>query len=232
VVFPIHDERAAKRQGFRPWANWILIGCNVLVFLYLQMFPFSAVFSAVLNLGLVPAELLHAFKGEYVMQRVPPLLTLVTNTFLHNAWWHLLGNMLVLWVFGDDVEQATGHLRYLLLYVLAGIAGGLAHAFSDLQSMMPLIGASGAIAGVLGAYILLRPQAKIIVLFAIVPIRMRAIWFIGIWLALQVLGLFVPQQQILVSYWGHLGGFVMGILALLVLHKRDVPLFGRQRGSN
>ena len=135
-------------------------------------------------------------------------------------------------MFGDDVEEATGHLRFFLLYLLAGIAAGLVHTFRDPQSMTPLIGASGAIAGVVGAYVLLLPRAKIVVLLlGIVPIRLRAIWVVSIWLALQVLGILVPQMHGGISYWGHVAGFVAGCLVLLVLRRADVPLLGRWHGN-
>jgi membrane associated rhomboid family serine protease len=229
LVFPIYDEKKPKGQGFRPWTNWTLIACNIFVFLYLQMFPSSAVFRLFLEFGAVPAKVAHI---EHVFQLTPPELTLVSYMFLHISWWHLLINMLFLWVFGDDVEEATGHLRFILLYLLAGIAAGLVHTFGDPQSMTPLIGASGAIAGVVGAYVLLLPRAKIVVLlFGIVPIRLLAIWVVSIWLALQVLPILVPQMQGGISYWGHIGGFVMGSLALLVLRRSNVSLLGPRHGN-
>lgn len=229
MVFPLYDDRASETvQGFRPWATWGLIVCNVIVFLYVQIFPWSAIVSIIHIFGLLPADLVHSLWGEPRFHHVRPELTLITHMFLHTAWWHLLGNLLVLRVFGDDVEKATGHLRFLLLYFLAGVAGGLAHMFSNPDSTTPLIGASGAIAGVFGAYILLRPRAKIVLLLAVVPVRISALWLVAIWLALQLLGILVPKAQgeVIVSYWGHLGGFLAGSLALLLLRRPDVPLLG------
>lgn len=130
----------------------------------------------------------------------------------------------------NDVEAALGHLRFLALYLLSGIVGGLAHAISDLDSVKPLIGASGAMAGVVGAHVLLRPNARIRMLaLGIVPFRMRAIWIVSIWLIFQVASVLVPQAEGKISYWSHLGGFAAGILALLVLRPRGVPLLGRCR---
>lgn len=142
---------------------------------------------------------------------------LTTAMFLHGSWLHLLSNMLYLWIFGDNVESRMGHVRYLLFYLLTGYIATLAHIFSYPFSPTPLIGASGAIAGVLGAYLLLYPHARVltlvflIIFIQIVPIP--AVIFLGFWFVLQIFsGLLAEQSGQGVAFWAHIGGFVAGLL--------------------
>jgi membrane associated rhomboid family serine protease len=154
-----------------------------------------------------------------------------TATFLHGGWFHLIGNMLYLWVFGDNVEDALGRARFVLFYLLTGLAGGLAHIISDPQSVIPTIGASGAVAGVLGAYFITYPHARVLalvpLLFIVTFIELPAVLFLFLWIALQ---LFYGIAAILgtanmVAWWAHVGGFAAGMLLIK-------PLAGRPRLPN
>jgi membrane associated rhomboid family serine protease len=153
--------------------------------------------------------------------------TLVTSMFLHGGWAHILGNMLYLWVFGGHVEDRIGHLRFLIFYLLCGIIAALAQIQADPFSMMPVVGASGAIAGVLGGYILLFPTARILTLIPIVIIpwfvEIPAFVFLGVWFAMQLLNgtadLGVPTQQGGVAWWAHAGGFIAGFVLVIFLPK-------------
>ena len=145
--------------------------------------------------------------------------------FLHGGWMHLIGNMLFLWVFGDNVEDAMGHGRFLVFYLLCGAAGGLAHAFAAPTSEAPLIGASAAVAGTLSAYLILHPRVKLWVLFlGRIPLKLSAMWVIGAWIAFQFFNLFVALDEE-TSYWAHIGGLVAGAVLIPFMRRPDVPLF-------
>jgi len=157
--------------------------------------------------------------------------TLITSMFLHGSWMHLLGNMLYLWIFGDNIEDRVGHARYLLFYVLCGLAAALAQGFADMSSTVPMIGASGAISGVLGAYIVLYPRAKVLVVVPLLVIfytlRVPAWLVLGMWFILQLLSSFSARGVDVtttrdpgVAFLAHVGGFVVGLL-LIRLFVRD-----------
>src|SRR5581483_1182030 len=177
MVMPLWDDNPF-RQPKTPWVTWGLIGANCIGFaIFVSSGPeiqaeISNSFGAVPLAVLTNTSLVSAF---------PPLLTLLTYQFLHFSWMHLLANMLFLFVFGDNVEDATGSLRFVLFYLLCGVAGALAYIASAPNSSVPLGGASGAVAGVIGAYLLLRPCAHITVIVLYLALRVRAYWVIGGW---------------------------------------------------
>ena len=209
---PIHHIR-------RPWVNWALIvGCVIMFF----------VNPSYQDHGLTPADLYLAAlePGQGAAMQVAP--TLVSYMFLHANLLHLGGNMLVLWVFGDNIEDAMGHWRYAVFFVLAGIAGGLAEVLLGSAPEVPVVGASGAIAGVMGAYLLLHPRARVLVLLAFrLPIVIPASLFVGLHVGFDLLAVLLPEEdpEMLVAFWAHLGGFAAGLGLLLALRYRDVPLF-------
>ena len=156
------------------------------------------------------------------------LLRLAGYMFLHGGWLHLGGNLLVLFVFGDNVEDALGHLRFLLLYLLAGVAGGAAHCLLGPDPETPLVGASGAIAGVMAAYLLLYPRAKLFVLaFARLPVLLPASWFVAAWFGMNLLEAAMGGHggDHDVAWWAHIGGFVTGLALVLPLRQQGVALF-------
>src|SRR5690242_6189141 len=149
--------------------------------------------------------------------------------FLHGGWAHLLGNMLFLWIFGNNIEDALGHGRYLLFYLLCGLAAATAQIVADPASEIPMVGASGAIAGVLGAYLVLHPHANVRVLvWIVIFVRLVNVpaWIVlGLWFAMQLFGgLATPMAKGGVAFWAHVGGFAAGIVLILVLRPRRVAL--------
>jgi membrane associated rhomboid family serine protease len=167
---------------------------------------------------------------------VPESFTLVTYMFLHGDPFHLLGNMLFLWVFGDNVEDALGHLRFLAFYLACGIFAGLVHAFVvenwiTTSSGVPLIGASGAVAGVITAYLMLHPHVRVWVLaFRFIPLRISAMFALGAWILSQFVMLALPNIGP-VAWWAHIGGIVAGGVLVLFMRRPGVALFGRRPES-
>ncbi|HSR36338.1 MAG TPA: rhomboid family intramembrane serine protease [Desulfurivibrionaceae bacterium] len=210
-MFPLKDDVPAERF---PAVNLLLIAANVLVFLYQLTLGRDGMEAFLYDYGFIPARFLD---GEG-----PPLLPVVTSMFLHGNLLHILANMWMLWVFGDNVEDRMGHGRYLFFYLLCGVAAVVVQTWSSPQATVPMVGASGAIAGVLGAYFLLFPGARIL---TFVPIfiffyllEVPAIFFIGFWFFLQFLQGTMQQvatggaSQGGVAWWAHVGGFVGGVV--------------------
>ena len=219
-MFPIRDHNPSGRT---PYVTRWLIGLNVVIFAsyWFGLGSDMAVARFFMEWGLVPARI--AFGEGY--------WTFLTSMFLHGGWLHLLGNMLFLHVFGDNLEDRMGHGRFLLFYLGAGIAAALAQMLADPASTAPMVGASGAIAGVLGGYLLLYPRARVdvvfifIVFFKVFPIPA---WItLGVWFALQLFsGATVPTDTGGVAYWAHVGGFVAGlVLALPTFLRLGGPRF-------
>jgi rhomboid family protein len=205
-----------------------LIAVNVVIFITFESgLVIDAQMASVGMFGVIPAEF-HLGSGlRSELALVPEPVTLVSYMFVHSGWIHLIGNMLFLWVFGDNVEDAMGHLRFLGFYLACGIAGGLAHTFANPTSEAPLIGASAAVAGTLGAYLILHPKVKLWVLvFGRIPLKLSAMWIIGAWILFQFVNLFLALDPE-TSYWAHIGGILAGAVLVLFLRRPDVPLFDR-----
>src|SRR5215813_8975960 len=226
MVVPIYDENP-WRLPHRPIITWGLIVLNILIFLAESgIVPVPD--GILTRLALTPAT----FVGNSVMpDLLGPLRSLFTYMFLHADWGHLLGNMIFLWVFGDDVEEALGRVRYLVFYLGCGALAGLIYVASDVYSDVPLIGASGAIAGVVVAYVMLRPCAKVTVLVTIIPLRLSAYWVIGAFVLMQVISLESASRSE-VAYWCHVGGMAAGALLLLLLRPAGVRLFDCMQGGS
>ena len=219
MVFPLYDDDPLDLP-VAPLVTWVLIGLNVLVFL-IEVFSGPTMFSMVASLGLTPASLMRDVPPP---GSVPPELTLVTSMFLHNGWEHLIGNMIYLWVFGDDIEEALGRVRFVVFYLLAGVLAGLWYTVFNLHATTPLIGASGAISGVLAAYLMLRPCAKVSIFVLRAAVRVRAYWIIGGWVVLQ-LYLLGSRADDGVAYLAHVGGLIAGAALFFVLRPAGVALF-------
>jgi rhomboid family protein len=227
-MLPLSDDVPARHF---PWLNWLLILANVAVYVYMLELPPGQLDRFVQTYSVVPARLLAD-------PSTAQMATLVTSMFLHASLLHIGGNMLVLWIFGDNVEDRLGAVRYLALYFACGVVAGLTQVASAPQSTLPGLGASGAIAGVLAAYALWYPRARVAVLvpILILPwlVTIPALIVIGLWIALQVIsGLAVLGQPALaasggVAWWAHIGGFAAGlILGPLLLLTRSA---GRRAG--
>ena len=219
-MIPLKDDIPSFR---RPYITVGLIIANVLVFFY-QLFQGPYFEHFIVKYGAIPYEIIHA--QELTPELGTPIpLTLFTAMFLHGGLLHLGGNMLYLWIFGDNVEDKLGHLRFFIFYILSGLAGSLAHVITSPGSQVPMVGASGAIAGVLGAYMIRFPQARIWTLiffgFFFRAVRIPALIVLGFWFILQLLyGLpSLGAQGGGVAWFAHIGGFLAGILLFKVMKK-------------
>jgi membrane associated rhomboid family serine protease len=202
-MFPLYDE---NKSLTRPYVNYALIVVNVIVFFFELTGNYEEI---IFTYGTIPAFILE---GER-------LLTLITSMFLHGDIMHIFGNMLFLFIFGDNIEDRYGHLYYIIIYLIFGIAGGLAHVlYSGFivggdAVFIPTIGASAAISGVLGSYIVFYPKARIVSIVGYRLVRIPAILFLGFWFILQLL---YSGSLTSVAYWAHIGGFVIGLVFALV----------------
>jgi len=245
VFVPISDDNPLRMISW-PVVTVLLIVANVVAFLF-ELTPAGQYVAA--TFAIVPDELFRvgvfggAAYGPHDRLAFPEGLTLITYMFLHGDPLHLAGNMLFLWVFGDNVEDAMGHGRFLVFYLLCGIAGGLAHALSAeygfaallLKTPMalsgaggvPLIGASAAIAGVIAAYLMLHPYVRVWVLaFRFIPLRISALLALGAWIFTQFVMLLVPNVGP-VAWWAHIGGIFAGAILVVLMRRKGVPLFDR-----
>ena len=229
VFIPLSDDNPLRSIRFQ-WVTVALIAANVLAFAW-QNVGFGQ--AATASFAVVPWELMQVgvlggpARGQYDTLAVPEGYTLLTYMFLHGDILHLLSNMLFLWVFGDNVEDAMGHLKFIVFYLVCGVAGALAHALALPTSKLPLIGASGAVAGVIGAYLLLHPRVMVWVLvLRFIPWRISAAWVLGVWVATQLFMVFLNQPD-QVAWWAHIGGMVAGAVLILFMRRPGVPLFDR-----
>ncbi|MCO5064844.1 MAG: rhomboid family intramembrane serine protease [Rhizobiaceae bacterium] len=224
MFIPLHDANSLRYIK----AQYVTIGliiANVLVFLLVNFQSDEFVQAAVFGLGYIPSVVFDIAELPPNFAIVPEDLTYLTYSFLHGDIFHLGGNMLFLWVFGDNVEDALGHFRYLLFYFLCAAAGALVHGLAAPDSQTPLIGASGAIAGIVAAYLMLHPRVKVWVLaFGRIPLRIPAWISLAAWVALQF-GMFLWGGEEQVSFAAHVGGIIAGALLVLVMRRRGVPLF-------
>jgi membrane associated rhomboid family serine protease len=229
-VIPIGDEDTGGRPGI-PYVNIAIIAINVVVFLYQLLDPnFTNGYST------VPAEItsgtdiigqvsINTPDGTFVIDEAagpnPIWLTLFTSMFMHGGWLHIGGNMLFLFIFGDNIEKAYGHIKYIAFYLICGIIAGLAHVFSQPDSVIPSLGASGAISGVMAGYLVLFPtnRVKVLLTLGVIllrPVMVPALVMIGLWALLQFVNglgaIAVTDQTSGVAYWAHIGGFIAGLV--------------------
>jgi len=225
MFLPLHDG-APLRFIRRALVNNALIALNILIFLAMNAGLFGDTERLDLALGVIPAVLLDHSTLAKGIAIVPVPMTLLTSVFIHAGYAHLIGNMLFLWVFGDNVEDAMGSGRYLLFYLACGVAGGLVYVATGPLSESPLIGASGAISGVVAAYMLLYPRMRVLgLLLNILPLRLPAAWCLGAWIALQLISALGAEHSE-VGFWAHVGGIACGLALTPLLHRPGAPLFG------
>ncbi len=249
MFVPLYDHNPLKRISFQ-YVTLTLIAINVAIF----VFELSGIDQAVIaSFAIVPSELfqVNVLGGPAPISTdalpVPEWYTPVTYMFFHGDFLHLLGNMLFLWVFGDNVEDAMGHVKFLGFYLACGIFAGLLHA-AVTQGMfggapleialtggddtvaigsVPLVGASGAVAGVIAAYLMLHPRVRVWVLaLQYIPLRISAAFALGVWILLQIVMVFLPQVGP-VAWWAHIGGLIAGAVLIIFLRRPGVPLFDR-----
>jgi membrane associated rhomboid family serine protease len=226
-MIPISDDNPVR---ITPFVSWGLILACVAAFVWQSQQQDPEWGNVILRYGFTPRTLMSPqFDMTGGVAAVPPTVSIFTSMFLHGSLWHLAGNMLYLWIFGNNIEEAMGHVRFLLFYLLCGIAAVLTMAFMDPLSARPMVGASGAISGVLGAYMLLYPRARVTVivplLIILYPFRINAVWVVGVWFAMQLLSLTGPDTSG-IAWWAHVGGFAAGIALTPFLKSAHVPFFG------
>ncbi|MGE0233027.1 MAG: rhomboid family intramembrane serine protease [Flavobacteriaceae bacterium] len=228
MFIPINDGNAMRFLPFQ-YVTVALIAANVCIFVVFQSgIVFDAAQATAFGYGMIPAVYNELRVLPPEVQGASPVVTLVTYQFLHGSWMHLISNMLFLWVFGDNVEDALGHLRFLVFYLLCGIVAGLAHGFMMPASEMPLVGASGAVAGIVSAYLMLHPHVRIWVLaLGRLPLRLPAWVVLGLWIASQIVAVIIASPDDEVAWWAHIGGLAAGAVLVVFLKRRDVPLFDR-----
>jgi len=219
LFLPLKDDNPTNTF---PFVTVGLILANCFVFYHQLTLSLPAGQKFVFQWGAIPYQIVH---GEvlYGPGLFPPVLTLFSAMFLHGGFLHLIGNMLYLWIFGNNIEDTLGHFRFLIFYLLAGIGAALTQVFSDPQSTMPMIGASGAVAGVLGAYLLLFPHARILTLMFIFifirMIRIPALIVLGFWFLMQLLSI-TSGYETGVAFFAHIGGFVAGLILVKVFQPQ------------
>lgn len=229
-MFPLHDDNPGH---ITPYVTIALLSTCVVVFIW-QLSLGQSNNSAVFSFGVIPAVLFDIKAPPIGLDILPAWLTVITSMFLHGGWMHLISNMLYLWIFGDNVEDVMGHKRFIVFYIICGIAAVMSHALVDPESEIPMIGASGAISGVLGAYLLLFPHARVLVAIPIFVFihtaRIAAVWVLGFWFVLQIINSLVStSQQGGIAFGAHIGGFVAGMVLIPVFKKKNIRLFSSVR---
>jgi membrane associated rhomboid family serine protease len=206
---------------------WGIIAANFVVYFSVAVGGEGAQ-ASVYTFGLIPAVFNGLAERPLEIAAIPDALTLVTYAFLHADLMHLLGNMIFLWVFADNVEDALGHLRYFVFYILCAIAAGYAFVLSDPASEAPVIGASGAVGGNIAAYLLLHPRAKVWILLLLrIPLRLSAVYVLGFWILFQFVAALGTDGEDGIAWWAHIGGLVAGAVLVVFMRRRGVPLFDR-----
>lgn len=229
-MIPLHDDNPTR---IKPIITLALIALCVLTFFW-QLSLGPRAHQVIYSLGIIPAVLFNLKSLPPEIASIPAWITVLTSLFLHGGWMHLMGNMLYLWIFGNNVEDAMGHRRFVIFYLLCGFAAAMAQAVPNPQSVIPMIGASGAISGVLGAYLLLYPHARVLVAiplgFFIHTTRLPAVWVLAFWFVLQLINsLLAGDQQGGVAWGAHIGGFIAGMVLILFFKSKQTRLFAAKR---
>ena len=233
-MIPISDDNPVDHT---PFITWVLIAVCVAAYAWEFSLGERSMDAALGIFGFVPRTLAHPDLAPSASFGIPAWCTIFTAMFLHGGLLHLGGNMLYLWIFGNNIEEAMGHLKFTLFYFVCGIGAALAMVLIDASSEIPMVGASGAISGVLGAYMLLYPRARVHVIIPLgiifYPLWIRAVWVVGIWFVMQLVSAALTDPtQPGTAFWAHVGGFAAGVILTPVLKSRGVRYFGPyfQRG--
>lgn len=237
MFVPLHDANPLKSIPFQ-YVTVGLIALNVIAYFLVDTTLIPEIHNQESDFALIPAEFLKDARipgaGGFWLNGslpVPEQFTIISYMFLHGGLLHLIGNMLFLWVFGDNVEDAMGHWRFLMFYLMCGIFAGLTHAVVQPGSTVPLVGASGAVAGVVAAYLMLHPKVKIWVLILFrIPLRVNAAWALSFWIALQFFNVITAGKDN-VAWWAHIGGIIAGAVLILFMRRPGVVLFDQTRGG-
>ena len=226
-MIPLHDDNPT--HSF-PYLTITLIALCVLVYLWQMMLGPRGGAAVIYSLGVIPAVLLDRVQLNPELVVVPAQTTIFTSMFLHGGFMHLAGNMLYLWIFGNNIEDAMGKFRFILFYFVCGAAAVFGQVLQDPSSQIPMVGASGAISGVLGAYLLIYPRARVLVViplwFYLELIRLPAGWVLGFWFVLQLVSSVLSDNAGGgVAFYAHIGGFITGMMLVPVMKHKNVKLF-------
>ncbi|MCG3203059.1 MAG: hypothetical protein NFCOHLIN_02977 [Gammaproteobacteria bacterium] len=227
-MIPLHDDNPTRIQ---PVVTMMTIALCALVFLWQMSLGGEGGQRVVYSLGVIPAVLFDRAELPVELALVPAEATVFTSMFLHGGFMHLAGNMLYLWIFGNNVEDSMGHVRFAVFYLLCGVVAAVGQAWMHPDSQIPMIGASGAISGVLGAYLLLYPHARVLTVvplgFYAQMIRLPALIVLGFWFVMQIFSSAMAGggEKGGVAWFAHVGGFIAGMMLIPVFKHRDVPLF-------
>lgn len=224
MFIPIYDYNRLEYVRFQYVTIAIIALATVLFFVFQSGLVFNAAKASALGLGVIPSVILDhkVLPPGYAL--IPEDLTLVTYAFVHGGWLHLIGNMLFIWVFGDNVEDAMGHVRFIIFFCLCAAGAAGFHILIDPNSDAPLIGASGAASGIIGAYLMLHPKIRLwILVLNKIPVPLSAAWALGAWIGLQVLNVLLPNDGN-VAWWAHIGGLLTGAVLVVFLRRPGVKL--------
>jgi membrane associated rhomboid family serine protease len=232
-MFPIHDDNPTTRKPYVTIG--LIVTCALVYFWQLSLGPRQGQ-AAVYSFGFIPAVFFDQVQLPPELRIIPPTATLITAMFMHGGFMHIAGNMLYLWVFGNNIEDACGHIRFLVFYVLCGLVAAFAQALPDQASQIPMIGASGAISGVLGAYLVLFPRARVHVLipfFILFVYQVPAGYLLGFWFLFQLVsGATAAPGQGGVAFWAHVGGFVTGMTLIWLFRDKSAVARVRRAGRS
>ncbi len=227
MFLPLHDGLPVRHVKAPFVAVGFIVLCSLIFAAGLVLPGLGDVNMVAAGFGMIPSVLFGhaALPADFIA--APSWATPLTNIFLHASLVHLAGNMLFLWVFGDNVEDAMGHVRFALFVLMCGVAGSLGHAWMNPGSDAPLIGASSAVSGVIAAYLILHPRVQVLgLVLKVLPVRIPAMWALGAWIALQVFQAFAGLDAT-VGWWAHIAGFLAGLVLTPLFVRRGTPLFGR-----
>jgi membrane associated rhomboid family serine protease len=222
-MLPLRDDQVRYST---PWVTWFLIGLNLFIFLFEASLGPRSLNGLIGQFGVVPSHLAAFLEGSPAYPLPVVALPFFTSMFLHGSWMHVIGNMWFLYIFGDNVEDYLGHFKYLVFYILTGLMAMTTQVAINLHSTAPTLGASGAIAGVLGAYFVLYPRARVLTWFFVFVIWVPAWIILGYWFALNFLSGTATALQVQsqnmggVAFWAHVGGFISGALLVKVFGER------------
>ncbi|MBI5582545.1 MAG: rhomboid family intramembrane serine protease [Deltaproteobacteria bacterium] len=221
-MIPLKDDNPT---GQFPLVTIGLIAANVLVYIYQLTLPSLQLEALIFRYGAIPYNLTHPLAKDLLyVTALPAILTVFSSLFLHGGFLHLASNMLYLWIFGDNIEDYLGHLRFMLFYLISGFFAALFHTLADINATIPVIGASGAIAGILGAYLVLFPRANVSTLFLFIIIvriiKVPAVLILGLWFLIQLLN---AGSGGAVAWFAHIGGFLTGMILIKVFRSAPRP---------
>ncbi len=219
--FPISDENITKNK---PIISWIILICCILIFIYQKNLGYHFEQKTILSFGMIPSVLFNVKQLSDDLVIIPAYMTLISSMFLHGGWMHLIGNMAYLYIFADNIEDELGKFKFIIFYISCGILAGLSQALIDVNSEIPMIGASGAISGILGAYLILFPKKDIKVFFwffiFVKIFRVPAMYVIGCWILIQFFSLNNSKDSN-IAYLAHIGGFIGGIILIIIFRKKN-----------